>query len=129
MSSLEFMPLITAADAAKFTMHGVHFTGLAAPSRGASESAVWTVTIPPGVVPTPHQLTREEVFVVLEGRARATLAGRHFALEPGCGFIVPPETEFALANPYAQPFRAVVVLPVGGKARIGNETFTPPWAE
>jgi len=128
MPTFPFTPLITAADAPSFVLPGIHFTGLAAPSRGASESAVWIVTLRPGTDGTPHRLTREEVFVALEGRARATLAGEDFELESGCAFIVPRETEFSLANPYEQPFRAVVVLPVGGEGRVGDETFTPPWA-
>ena len=125
----KFEPLVAAADAPTYTMHQVTFTGLAAPSRGASESAVWMVTVPPGVEPTPHSLTREEVFVGLGGRARATLGGTNYELHEGCGFVVPADTEFSLANPYDEPFRAVVVLPVGGQARIGETTFTPPWAE
>jgi len=124
-----FAPLVAATDAPIYTMHAVTFTGLAAPSRGAAESAVWIVTIPPGVDPTPHSLTREEVFVGLSGRARATLAGHSYELHEGCGFVVPADTEFSLANPYDEPFRAVVVLPVGGQARVGEMTFTPPWAE
>jgi len=124
-----FCPLVAPADAPTYTMHQVTFTGLAAPSRGASESAVWLVTIPPGVEPTPHSLTREEVFVCLGGRARATLRGNDYELHEGCGFVVPADTEFTLANPYGEPFRAVVVLPVGGQARVGETTFTPPWAE
>jgi len=125
----QFEPLVAAGDAPTYAMHHVTFTALAAPSRGASESAVWIVTIPPGVDPTPHSLTREEVFIGLGGRALATLGGKTYELHEGCGFVVPADTEFSLANPFDEPFRAVVVLPVGGQARIGETTFTPPWAE
>ncbi|MEP6731306.1 MAG: cupin domain-containing protein [bacterium] len=121
-------PLIAAADAPVFSLPSVKFTGLAAPSRGAAETSVWMVEIEPNTDGAPHSLTREEIFVALEGRARATLAGVDYELEPGCGFIVPPETAFSLANPYAEPFRAVAVLPVGGEARVEGETFVPPWA-
>jgi mannose-6-phosphate isomerase-like protein (cupin superfamily) len=122
-------PLIAAKDAPTFSLPGVEFTGLAAPSRGAAESAVWIVTIGAGTPGTPHQLTREEVIVALEGRARATLAGSEYELEAGSALIVPPRTDFALANPYREPFRAVAVLPVGGRGVMGGETFVPPWAE
>jgi len=125
----QFEPLVAAGDAPTYTMHEVTFTGLAAPSRGTSESAVWIVSIPPGVEPASHSLTREEVFVGLSGRARATLGGKIYELHEGCAFVVPAHIEFSLANPYGEPFRAVVVLPVGGQARIGETTFTPPWAE
>jgi mannose-6-phosphate isomerase-like protein (cupin superfamily) len=122
-------PLIAAADAPTFSLPGIEFTGLAAPSRGATESAVWIVRILPHTPATPHQLTREEVLVVLEGRARATIAGTDYELETGSALIVPPRTDFALANPYAAPFRAVAVLPVGGAGIIGDTTFVPPWAQ
>ena len=126
MSSIS---LIAAAAAPTFTLPGIEFTGLAAPSRGASESAVWIVTIRPGTPGAPHRLTREEVIVAVEGRARASVCGVDYELEAGGAVIVPPGTEFALANPYDEPFRAVAVLPVGGEAMMGGETFIPPWAQ
>jgi mannose-6-phosphate isomerase-like protein (cupin superfamily) len=122
-------PHITADDAQTFTLPGIEFTGLAAPSRGARESSVWIVQIRPGTPGTPHQLTREEVLIVLEGRARATLDGTAYDLEAGNAFIVPPRTDFALANPFADTFRAVAVLPVGGQGIVGDDTFVPPWAQ
>jgi len=122
-------PLITADDTQTFTLPGIQFTGLAAPSRGASESAVWIVQIQPGTPGLTHQLTREEVFIVLEGRALATLHGTAYELNPGNAFIVPPRTDFALANPFFETFRAVVVLPVGGQGIVGDDTFVPPWAQ
>lgn len=120
--------LIAPADAPTFALPGIEFTGLAAPSRGATESAVWVVSILPGTPGAPHQLTREEVLIALEGRARATVGEIDYELEAGGALIVPPGTEFMLANPYAAPFRAVAVLPVGGVAVMGGDTFIPPWA-
>jgi quercetin dioxygenase-like cupin family protein len=121
-------PLIRPADGQVFTLPGVRFTGLASPSRGAVETSVWVVEIAPATGGTPHRVTREEIIVAIAGCARATLGGIDYELEPGSGFIVPPETEFSLANPYEEPFRAVAVLPVGGEGRIGSETFVPEWA-
>src|SRR5262245_46723274 len=116
-------PLITAANAPTFSLPGIEFTGLAAPSRGASESAVWIVRIVPGTPGAPHQVTREEVLVALEGRARATIDGTDYELEAGGALIVPARTDFSLANPYAEPFRAVAVLPVGGQGVVNGDTF------
>lgn len=124
------MPLIAATDAPVFDLPGVRFTGLAAPSRGARENCVWVVTIAPGTEAVPHHLTREETFVAIEGAARVTIAGREHDISTGCALVVPPHTEFALGNPFDAPFRAVVVLPVGGQAVMGGEpAFTPPWAQ
>jgi quercetin dioxygenase-like cupin family protein len=121
-------PVITAADAPTFALPGIHFTGLAAPSRGARESLVWTVSIAPGTPGAPHQLTREEILVALEGRARVTIAGVDYELEAGGAVIVPAHTDFSLENPYDNPFCAVAVLPAGAEAVMDGSTFVPPWA-
>lgn len=83
----------------------------------------------PGTPGTPHRLTREEVIVAVQGHARATVGGIEYEQEAGGAVIVPPRTEFPLANPYAEPFCAVAVLPVGGAAVMNGETFIPPWAQ
>jgi quercetin dioxygenase-like cupin family protein len=124
------MPFIDHAEAPRFDLHGASFTGLAAPSRGATENAVWLVTLPPRAEGVPHRLTREEIFVVLEGAAFATLDGQMHELTPGCALVVPAQAELTLTNPHDVPFRSVAVLPVGGQALVGdNPPFTPPWAQ
>jgi quercetin dioxygenase-like cupin family protein len=123
------MSCIAPEDAVKFSLPGVEFAGLAAPSRGARETAAWRVRIEPGTPATPHRLTREEILVATAGRARATIGGAEHDLVAGGAVIVPAETDFALSNPHEQPFEAVAILPVGGQARIGKQPpFTPPWA-
>jgi quercetin dioxygenase-like cupin family protein len=121
-------PHIAAADAPTFDLPGIRFTGLAAPSRGAAESAVWVVNIAAGTPGSVHQLTREEVIVALEGRAHAKVGGVGYDVSAGDAIVVPPSTDFMLENPYGAPFRAVAVLPVGGQAIQGGSMFTPPWA-
>jgi len=124
------MPFIPASEAKIFEIPGACFAGLAAPSSGARENAVWMVTLQPGAPAVPHALTREETFVAIAGAARATVAGEHYEMTAGSALVVPPGVEFALANPHAAPFQAVVVLPVGGQAKLANaEPFTPPWAQ
>jgi mannose-6-phosphate isomerase-like protein (cupin superfamily) len=124
------MPIITANEAPTFDIPGVAFTGLASPARGATENAVWRLVMAPGTPPNPHRLTREEIIVAVSGTARVSVAGVESNLAAGGAVVVPPDTDFALSNPGPDPFEAVAVLPVGGKAVIpGVEAFTPPWAE
>lgn len=124
------MPYIPASAARVFEIPGARFAGLAAPSSGARENAVWTVTLAPGAPAVPHALTREETFVAIAGAARATLGGAEFEVTAGSALVVPPGVEFALANPHDEPFQAVVVLPVGGQAKVADGApFTPPWAQ
>ena len=123
------MPVIHAADARTFSVPGSTFTGLAAPSRGAAETAVWILTIAPGSIGTPHRLTREEVFVATAGHATATIDGHVHEIAAGDALIVPADTDFAIGNPADTPFQAVVAMPGGGQACLaGAQPFTPPWA-
>jgi len=114
------VPHITKDTAPTFTIPGLTVTGLAAPSRGATDTSVWTLEIAP----------EKEVFVALAGRAAVELAGRELALEAGDALIVPAGATFAIGNPHAEPFHAVAAAPVGCRALLpGGERFVPPWAE
>ena len=122
------MPVITAATAPIFAHAELQVTGLAAPSRGAVTTCVWKVVLPAGAPGTPHSMDREEIFIALAGRARATVGAEAHTLEPGDTLIVPAGETFALANPGSAPFEALAVLPVGGKAELpGMAPFSPPW--
>jgi mannose-6-phosphate isomerase-like protein (cupin superfamily) len=123
------MPIIPAPTAPTHDLGGSRFTSLATPSRGSRESSVWVVEIDPGVPPTPHSLTREEVFVVLDGIASVRVGSDAGEATAGDAFVVPPDTEFEVANRGAVPLRMLCCLPVGGQARTDAATFTPPWAE
>jgi quercetin dioxygenase-like cupin family protein len=107
---------------------GATFHPLVAPSRGAERTSVWQVTLEPGPLPDPHQLTVEEVFVVLEGSAGVLLAAETHAAAPGDAIVVPPDTDFALHNTGDGPLRLLCALPVGGQVRMPDgAVFTPPW--
>ena len=125
------MPVILAADAPRFNLAGAPqtvFTGLAAPSRGASETSVWRVALGPGTPASPHVLDHEEILVCLAGQAQAHLAADEFTIHTGDAIIVPAGTPFSLATPLAERFEAVAVLPVGARASMANgEWFMPPW--
>lgn len=123
------MIVIAAADAPQFTIPGTTFTSLAAPSRGATETSVWRVRVAPGNSGVVHQLTREEIFVVLAGAASVQVGAQRRDLGAGDTLIVPAGIDFALSNPGDAAFEAIALLPVGGEARIGDAPpFVPPWA-
>nr|WP_295890450.1 cupin domain-containing protein [uncultured Devosia sp.] len=123
------MPVISAATAPQFNIPGITFTGLASPTRGATDTAVWTVSLAPGSIGATHQLTREEIIVCMSGNASIRLGTETLALSPGDALIVPAHTDFSMDNPGDTPFNAVAVFPVGGQAVMpGRAAFTPPWA-
>jgi len=122
------MPIIRSSAAPQFTIPGLTVTGLAAPSRGARETCVWRLALAANTPGTPHSLDREEIFVVLSGRAVAAIGDDTVDLAPGDALIVPAQQAFSLANPHAEPFEAIAVLPVGGLAAApAGPPFAPPW--
>jgi quercetin dioxygenase-like cupin family protein len=124
------MPIADAGTASVHEMDGVRFTPLAVPSTGSTEISVWRVELPPHGDAVPHELTREEVLVVLSGTARASIDGRVAEVRAGGAVIVPPDTPFSLTAAGEEPVVALAYLPVGGQARMpGGEPFTPPWAQ
>ena len=124
------MSVLTLTGAATHEREGTRFTSLATPRRGTTETAVWQVEIAPGTPATPHSLTREEVFVVLAGRARVRIGDAAAdPAGPGDAIVVPAGVGLELANAGEEPLRLLCCLPVGGQAVVGGTTFTPPWAE
>lgn len=124
------MPVIHAPSAPTHDLGGARFTSLASPMRGAIDTAVWRVELAPGAPPTPHSVTREEVFVVTEGTASVRIDGVDETATAGDAIVVPAGVQFELSNGGSTPLQLVCCLPVGGQAVLADGTaFTPPWAE
>ena len=124
------MPVISVPNGPTHALPGSRFTSLATPSRGSRDTAVWKVEVAPGTPGTPHWLTREEVFVVLTGRADVILDSTEGTALPGDAIVVPAGVRFELRNTGRDPLQLVCCMPVGGQARLEDGTMlTPPWAE
>jgi quercetin dioxygenase-like cupin family protein len=123
------MAVIDAPSAPTHELDGTRFTSLATPRRGSRETAVWQVEIEPGTDAVPHQMSREEVFIVLAGRAGVVIGSDRSAASAGDAIVVPPLTDFALTNAGDSVLRLLCCLPVGGEAIAGGARFVPPWAE
>ena len=124
------MPVVPCPPTPTHDLGGTRFTSLATPTRGSTETAVWVVDIDAGTPATPHSLTREEVFVVLQGRAEVRIGGRAETASTGDAIVVPAGIDFELSAAGDQPVRLLCCLPVGGQGRLADgAAFTPPWAE
>jgi quercetin dioxygenase-like cupin family protein len=121
------MPVVHASEAPVFETGNAVITGLAAPSRGARDSAAWRVLFHADQPSPPHALTREEVFVVLDGTLTALFADREETVAAGGALILPAGEQFELVARSA-PAEAVCLLPVGGTATLDGQQITPPWA-
>jgi quercetin dioxygenase-like cupin family protein len=123
------MPLLSRNSAPTFAVSGVSFVTLSSPSRGSTENSVWLFNVEPGTTGTEHQVSREETFIALRGRALVTVGGATHVLEAGNAFVVPADSRLSLSNPGTERFEAIAVLPVGGTVRVGDApAFTPAWA-
>lgn len=122
------MPILTAADAPRHELEGTRFTSLATPRRGSIDTAVWRVEIAPDTPAIPHTLTREEVLVVIRGRAAVAIGDDRSDALPGDVILVPRDTSFELRNGGSDLLELICCLPVGGEAVVAGATFTPPWA-
>ncbi|MEP6650044.1 MAG: cupin domain-containing protein [Lapillicoccus sp.] len=124
------MAVIPTPTEATHRLGPARFTALATPSRGSQETALWRVELAPNTPASPHSLTREEVFVVLDGEASVRIGGVPASAHPGDAIVVPADVDFELANNADLPLTLLCCLPVGGQGRMpGGEPFTPPWAE
>lgn len=124
------MPVLPRPPAPTHDLGSTRFTSLATPSVGSSETALWEVVIEPGAPPTPHAVTRGEIFVVIDGIATVTIDHDNATATPGDTIIIPPDVRFELRNNGRTMLRMLCCMPVGGQARLEDgSTFTPPWAE
>lgn len=123
------MTVIASSSAPTFEQSGTFVTGLASPSRGSHEIAAWRLRLDPGAASPEHTLTRDEVFVALSGRLVATLSGVRHHVAAGDALVVAAGEPVVLANEGDEPFEAVACMRCGGLARVGDESFPPPWAQ
>lgn len=124
------MPVLTAPASPTHHLEGTAFTSLATPSRGSSDLSVWSVEIAPQTPSTPHSLTREEVFVVLGGRAAVRIDQELTIAHRGDAIVVPSGARFELANDGDSTLRLLCCMPVGGQAQLPDgSVITPPWAQ
>ena len=122
------MPVVTANDAPTFDAGSATITGLASPSRGSTDTAAWRVRFAPDQPSPPHSVSREEIFVVVDGALTVRFNDRNETAEAGGALIVPAGEEIALVAE-GGPAEAVCIMAVGGQATADGATFTPPWAE
>jgi mannose-6-phosphate isomerase-like protein (cupin superfamily) len=121
------VPILKAPERFTHELGPVMFTSLATPSLGTRETALWRIDIPAGSPPTPHSLTKEELFLVLAGSARVEMLDETSTVHMGDVIVVPPNTIFTIVNDGESLLQLISCMPVGGEVQMGDITFTPPW--
>ena len=122
------MPIIRAADAITYDLHGSRFTSYAAPARGSAELCAWHLEVAPGSGGAPHRVNREEVLRVLTGELVFTIDGHAETLGPDDVAVFPAGSTVNVANPAAGPATVWVTTSVGLEATMADGTvLSPPW--
>ena len=122
--------IIRAIDRPTFSASGFTMHGMASPERGSRELSSWRLEAPPGAASPAHTLSREELFIVMQGRLRITIDGVEEVLGPGDAATVHPGRELQVANPFEETAEAIVCIRSDMSAFLADGTplDTPPWA-
>jgi quercetin dioxygenase-like cupin family protein len=100
---------------------------LAAPSRGATELAVWEVSMRAGQRGPEHVASREQVWTVLEGELKVHVGEEHHAACEGGTLRIPPEVPRQVAA--ETNARALVASRAGCSVTTSEGGERPlPWA-
>ena len=124
------MTILRAAEAPRFTLPGIVFTALAAPSRGSADLCTWRLTVEPAFVsPEPHTIDRDEIFMVTAGAIRLSPDGA--VIGTGDAAVVPAGEPIQLINAGETEAEVLVAISAGftAKAADGSSIGTPPWAQ
>lgn len=123
------MAVIRSTEGTEHRLHGAVFTSYANSTTGSTELRAWTTRLPSGQEGAEHQISREEIFLVLEGTARVSLDGQESALAPGDVLVAPADSRLRLDNPGAQDVLIWATTSAGLSARLADgSVVSPPWA-
>jgi quercetin dioxygenase-like cupin family protein len=112
------MPVIRNAESRRTETPNAIMTTLASPTQGRAGSAVWRVDMRPGQAGPLHAMDREQIWTVLEGRARVLLGADTVEVGPGDTLVLPPDLPRQLT---AGPETGVVLIgvaPAGIRAYV-----------
>lgn len=122
------MPIIRAAEATTYAVHGSTFDSYVAPSRFPSQLCAWQVDVPPDLEGVAHRPTRDEVLRVLSGELVLTLDGQTATVGAGDVALVPAGSELRLSGGPDGGSAWVSTTP-GLEAEMSDGSrITPPWA-
>jgi len=123
------MPVIHATDAVVHDLHGARFTSYASSAAGSKELCVWRLDLPEPTGGVPHRISREEVFVIVDGDVRVTIDGVAHTLRAGDAAVAPAGSMLSVDNLGPGPATAWVSAGLGLEAELADGSrICPPWA-
>lgn len=122
------MPILRFDDAPTFDLNGIAIRGLAAPSRGATETMAWRITFGPGQRLPEHTHDHEEVFHVLEGSLTTSIDGEETRIGPGDTVMIPAGVRHTSFTDETSTASLLSIMPSGtAMIRDTGERVSPPW--
>jgi quercetin dioxygenase-like cupin family protein len=125
------MPVARSSDHRIFEViestRDVTVTGLASPSRGATEILMYRIDLAPGAALPPHRHDHEEVFHLLSGTLTSVQGGERIAVRAGDAVMIPPSV---LHSAQAGPDGAVLLVAMREGTRTirpDGASSVPPW--
>ncbi|WP_034271846.1 cupin domain-containing protein [Actinospica robiniae] len=123
------MPVIRSTEGTEHRMHGAVFTAYANSGTGSGELCAWSTRLPPGQSGAGHRISREEIFLVLEGNPRVSIDGQESTLAPGDVVVAPAHSVLRLDNLDAADALIWAATSMGLSAELTDGSkVSPPWA-
>jgi quercetin dioxygenase-like cupin family protein len=124
------MPVFETTDCRSHAMHGAEFHSYVAPSRGSAQLCAWRVDVEPGTAGVEHEVSDEEVFLVLAGSPVLTLDGTSRRMSSGSVALAKAGSTVKLDNLSNEPAELWVTTVAGLTATTADgSVIAPPWAE
>jgi quercetin dioxygenase-like cupin family protein len=120
------MPVIRHADSRRTETPNAVMTTLASPTQGGSQHAVWRVDMAPGAFGPEHAFDTDQVWTVLNGRARITVAEETTTVAPGDTVIMPADAQRQVFADADQGFTAIVSAPANTRVYRHNPAADVP---
>lgn len=124
------MAVLEIDDYLPYAMHGAEFRSYIAPSRGSAQLCAWRILVEPGTTGVEHEISDEEVFLVLKGSPVVTLNGTGELMSSGAVALASAGSTVKLDNPSAEPAELWVTTVVGLTATTPDgAVIVPPWTQ
>ena len=117
-------------EAVPHRMHGAVFHSYVAPAQGSRELCAWRLEVAAGNEGVPHRVSREEVFLGLDGEPTVTVDGVAETVGRGDVVFVPAGAEVCVDNRSVARAAMWVTTSVGLEATTAEgATIRPPWVQ
>jgi len=121
------MTIHRSADATVFQMHGSRFHSYASPTRGQAQLCAWRLEIEASQPGVAHQVSHEEILLVLSGSAVVTISGDEHTVHPGDVIVFPAKASVQIST-VGEGLTAWVTTSVGLTAVTSDgQVIRPPW--